>query len=577
MRTSLQAFLVFVVLSSARSGAAETDPADLVIVGGQVITLDAQDRIAEAIAVREGRIVAVGTNADVEKLAGPQTKVVRLQGQSVCPGFIETHCHAVGVAKASVTGEYAELGSIGEIQEWIRRRAAQVPAGTWIEVPRNEITRLKERRHPTPTEFDAACTTHPVLYTSVTKHVLNSLGWKTIGAAEPKATIPDADIVRNEVGRPLLMRGGNSHLRKYLPSSTVSRPDTLAALERVLARYNEVGITHIFERATDNDGLGMFRELKERGRLPLRVTGTFRFSPRSAEQVEAFVKKLGLKPREGDDWIKAGPLKITVDGGIHWGTTWLSEPYGEKRTNFYRNLDPQYRGEQFYDLETMKTVFAAGNRLGWQWSAHVTGDEGTRNVLQAVAAVAADDPTMRERRFTLIHSYFPAPDIVKSAAELGVGVDTQGYLYYKDADVLADIYGKPWAERFIGLAEWAKAGVPVSINSDHMIGLDPDHAMNSFNPALMLWIAVVRRSQGGEVYGPEQRLSRLDALRSITHWAAKLSFDEERMGTLETGKLADITVLDGDYLQCAEDDIRKLKPLRTIVGGTTVFAAEKSN
>ena len=577
MRTSLQAFLVFVVLSAARSGAAETEPADLVIVGGQVITLDAQDRIAEAIAVRGGRIVAVGTNADVEKLAGPQTKVVRLQGQSVCPGFIETHCHAVGVAKATVTGEYAELGSIGEIQEWIRRRAAQVPAGTWIEVPRNEITRLKERRHPTPTEFDAACTTHPVLYTSVTKHVLNSLGWKTIGAAESNATIPDADIVRDEVGRPLLMRGGNAHLRKYLPSSTVSRPDTLAALERVLARYNEVGITHIFERATDNDGLGMFRELKERGRLPLRVTGTFRFSPRSAEQVEAFVKKLGLKPREGDDWIKAGPLKITVDGGIHWGTTWLSEPYGEKRTNFYRNVDPQYRGEQFYDLETMKTVFAAGNRLGWQWSAHVTGDEGTRNVLRAVAAVAADDPTMRKRRFTLIHSYFPAPDIVKSAAELGVGVDTQGYLYYKDADVLADIYGKPWAERFIGLAEWAKAGVPVSINSDHMIGLDPDHAMNSFNPALMLWIAVARRSQGGEVYGSEQRLSRLDALRSITHWAAKLSFDEARIGTLETGKLADITILDGDYLQCEEDDIRKLKPLRTIVGGATVFAAEKSN
>ena len=280
---------------------------------------------------------------------------------------------------------------------------------------------------------------------------------------------------------------------------------------------------------------------------------------------------MGLKPREGDEWIKAGPLKITVDGGIHWGTTWLSEPYGPRRTEFYRNPDPTYTGEKFYDLATMQTVFAAGNRLGWQWSAHVTGDEGTRNVLAAVEAVAKEDPTIRDRRFTLIHSYFPAPDIVRKAAELGVGVDTQGYLYYRDADTLHDIYGPAWAERFLGLGDWARAGVPVSINSDHMIGLNPDRAMNAFNPALMLWIAVARKSEGGKVYGPEQRLSRLDALRSVTHWAAKLSFDEDKLGTLESGKLADFVVLDGDYLACPEDDIRRLKVLRTVVGGTTVF------
>ena len=558
-------------LASVAASADAPPPADLVVLGGRIITLDPQERIVEALAVRDGRIVKLGSTREVTELQGPTTQVVSLQGQSVVPGFIETHCHAVGVARDSVHNEYVELSSIAEIQDWIRREAARKSPGTWIEVPRNEITRLRERRHPTPAEFDAACTSHPVLYTSVTKHVFNSLGWKAIGVVDAESTVPAGEVLRNSGGEPVLLRGGSAHVRKFLATPAVTRDETTAALEKVLARYNEVGITHIFERATDNEGLGLFRELKERGRLPVRVTGTFRFSPRTAEQVEAFVAKLGLKPREGDDWIKAGPLKITVDGGIHWGTTWLSEPYGPRRTEFYRNADPSYSGEKLYDLATMQTVFAAGNRLGWQWSAHVTGDEGTRNVLAAVEAVAKEDPTIRERRFTLIHSYFPAPDIVRTAAELGVGVDTQGYLYYKDADTLNDVYGPAWAERFLGLGAWARAGVPVSINSDHMIGLDPDRAMNAFNPALMLWIAVARKSEGGKVYGPEQRLSRLDALRSVTHWAAKLSFDEDRLGTLESGKLADFVILDGDYLDCSEDDIRRLKVLRTVVGGTTVF------
>ncbi len=111
----------------------------------------------------------------------------------------------------------------------------------------------------------------------------------------------------------------------------------------------------------------------------------------------------------------------------------------------------------------------------------------------------------------------------------------------------------------------------MATNSDHMIGLDPDHAMNSFNPALMLWIAVARKADTGRVWGEQQKLSRLDALRSITLWAAWLSFDEDKLGSLEPGKLADLVVIDRDYLACPEDEIRAIKPRRTIVGGRTVF------
>ena len=550
---------------------AQAQEADLLLTHGRIVTLDGFERTMEAMAVKDGKVVATGTNAALAAMKGPRTEVLDLAGKMVLPGFIETHCHSVGVAREAVTDTYQELHSIAEMQAWIAQRAKQVPPGAWIEVPRNEITRLKEHRHPTPEELDAGTTEHPVLYTSVTKHVLNSAGWKAIGVVDEKSTIPDGEILRNAEGRPELIRGGSVTVHRNLQAPKVGREPWLAELKKLHGIYNSVGITSIFERATDKEGMGMFAALRDKGDLNVRVTGTFRFSATTPAAVEKAIASTGWLPGQGDEWVKAGPLKITVDGGIHWGTTWLSEPYGAKRTAFYRNPDPSYTGSHNFTPEEMKMIFGIGTRQGWQMSAHVTGDAGTQAVLEAVAAVAREQPVIKERRFTLIHSYFPNPSILKLCKDLGVGVDTQGYLYYRDADILAEIYGEPWAERFIGLGDWARAGVPVAINSDHMSGLDPDHAMNSFNPFLMLWIAVARQTDQGHVHGARQKLSRLDALRAVTLWAAWLGFDEKKTGSLEPGKLADFVVIDRDYLNCAEDEIRQIHALRTVVGGRTVF------
>jgi predicted amidohydrolase YtcJ len=491
----------------------------------------------------------------------------------VLPGFIETHCHSIGAARDAVNNTYADLRSIAEVQEWIRGRTKVLAPGTWIEVPRNDITRLKEHRHPTPQELDAATTEHPVIYTSVLKHVLNTAGFRAIGVVDGSSTIPDGEILHDAEGRPALIRGGNVTVRQFMQPPVVPKEKLMESLKKLHRIYNSVGITSIFERATDREGMMTFRELRDQDELTVRVTGTYRFSANTGEGVEKAIAKFGFKPGEGDDWVKAGPLKITVDGGIHWGSTWLSEPHGAKRAAFYRNADPDYGGQRNYTPEQMRTVFATANRLGWQMSTHVTGDGGTEAVLDAVAAVAQDQPDIRQRRFTLIHAYFPSPAIVEKAKALGVGVDTQSYVYQRDADILAEVYGQPWADRFIGLGDWVRAGVPVAINSDHMIGLDPDHSMNSFNPFLMLHIAVTRKTDSGAVHGAHQKLSRLDALRTVTQWAAWLSFDEDKLGTLEAGKLADCVIIDRDYLTCPEEDIRSIRGLKTLVGGTVVHEA----
>lgn len=545
--------------------------ADEVYVNGRVVTLDVGEHVAEALAIRDGKLLVVGSNADVRRAAESDAKVYDLGGLMVLPGLIESHCHSIGAAKAALEGDYQELHSIEEIQTWIRERAAKVAPGTWIEVPRNEITRLKERRFPTPEELNAATRDHPVLFVSVTKSVLNDAGWKALGVVDEKSTVAGGTVVF-EKGRPVLMRGGQAALRSLMPSAPVPSPDAVVAKVKALHHvYNSVGITSIFERATDRPGYDLFRRLADTGELTTRVRSTFRFSAKDEAGVETYVKKLGLKPGEGDDMVRATCLKITVDGGIHWGTTWLSEPHGERRTAFYRNTDSAYTGEHYYTPGQMRSIFSAANRLGWPMSAHVTGDGGAMEVLRAVESVSREQPDIRERRFNLIHCYFPSAEMVTLAKRLQAGVDTQGYLYFRDADFISTIYGENWAERFLGLGSWVKGGVPVAVNSDHMIGFDPDHAMNSFNPFLMLSIAVTRKDDQGRVHGEKQKLSRLDALRTVTSWAAWLSFDEQRLGSLEAGKLADFVVIDRDYLNCPESDISAIKPVLTILGGRRVF------
>ena len=176
--------------------------ADTVLLGGKIITVDAQDNIRQALAVRDGRIMAVGSDAEIGPLIGEKTAVINLQGKMVVPGFTEEHVHATDVASASLGTPYTVLSSIAEVQDWIRRYAAKAPAGTWIVVPRSDITRLAERRHPTVAELDAACTTHPVAFNAARKWVLNTRGLQEAGILKGVSKVPG--------GRVLLDRGGQS-------------------------------------------------------------------------------------------------------------------------------------------------------------------------------------------------------------------------------------------------------------------------------------------------------------------------------------------------------------------------------
>ncbi|MBI4622188.1 MAG: amidohydrolase [Verrucomicrobia bacterium] len=562
----LSAGLALVVVPPLKAAAPE-----LVIVNGRIVTGEASGTVREALAVREGRIVAVGTTREISRLADVSTQTVDLEGKMVLPGLYEAHVHARRASLAYLRDPHQELRTITEIQEWVRQRAREVPTGEWIRIPRNEITRSRERRHPTVAELDAACTTHPVVFDAVRKLVLNTRGFRELGITEETKSVPGGEIIRGANGRLRFLVTSSPQLTsRFAARDTATDDQKREALLKLHRAYNAAGITTIFERGSLMDEYRVYEKLQSAGLLSVRTRFTM-FAPfKTAEDVESFVKKENIRPGHGDDWLSIGTLKIMADGGIHWGNTRLSEPYGAKRTEFYGHSDPAFRGDMTATDEQMRAVFGAAARLGWQMIVHVTGDGGVDAVLRAMEAVNKEVP-LQGKRFMLTHAYFPSPGLAARAGALGMGVDTQAYTFLMDAPFINDIYGPEWAERFIGLGHWARGGVPAIISSDHMVGYDPDHSMNSYNPFIGLYAAVSRRSENGQVFGPGQRLSRIEALRAVTAIPAYLNFEENKSGTLEAGKFADFVVIDRDYLKCPEEEIRGIKVLRTVVGGKTVF------
>ena len=550
-------------------------PADLVIFNGKILTLDANSTRASAVAIKDGIFVAVGSDADIRKRVGPQTRTIDARGKSVIPGIIESHVHATGASRGEANQPFKQLHSIGEIQDWVRERAKALPAGNWIQLPRVDVTRIRERRIPTRADLDAAAPNHPAVFTwqyaNKTRQILNTRAIAAAGITRDTQAPKGGNVLLGPDGNPTgVIENASALLIRFLPARSVPEEKYHDSLVTLLQRYNEIGITSITERNSNVEGFRTYEKLKAQGRLPVRVTVTIGLSTDgSVEGTEKAIARIPFKTGDGDEWVKVGPLKVGVDGGALYGTAYMREPYGPRAFSLYGISDPAYRGDLRISAENLKNIIRTGHRMGWQMSSHVTGDAGVDAVLDAVEASNADSP-VAPRRYNLIHAYFPDPATAQRVARLGVVVDTQPAWFYKDGDALLDALGKERMERFIGLQTWRQAGAKVALNADHMQGFDPDTSLNPYNPFLAMQAAVTRKTEGGKVIGPKQRVTREEALRMFTIDAAWMSFDETRKGSIEVGKLGDVAILTGDFLTTPESELNKLRAQATIVGGKVV-------
>lgn len=572
------------------------------IVNARVLTLDASGRVAQAVAIRDGRFVAIGSNLEVRRLVEtwpgiPGFRVVDAGGRTIIPGLIDSHVHALMVAAAEARQPFPALSSIADVQAWIRKEAEGAPPGTWIWSPRIFPTRLREHRFPTRAELDAAAPDLPVAIDGAYAWMLNSAALRAANITAATPNPPGGAIVKDAAGEPTgLLRNVGDLLARFRGTAADTVP--IEMLDRVHEAYAQSGITSVIERGATLDGWRAYEELRKFRRgakgsplndLRVRAAVTVRIPrPEDAAATEQFVRELPFKPGEGDDWLAARQLKIVVDGGILAGTSYMREPYGLDSRALYGVDDPAYRGFLTLTREQIASAIAIGHAHGWQMVAHVTGDAGVDTVLDAIEAAQAT-PTenavqpknlavSKDRRHTLLHAYFANTASAARAARLGVSIDTQPAWYYKDADALLPALGAPRLEHFIGIRTWLDAGAHVAINTDHMFGLDPNTSLNPFNPFLTMATAVTRRTEGGQVIGPNETITRQQALRMMTIEAARLSFDEARKGSIEVGKLADLTMLSDPILTVPEDRLRDITSDLTVVGGRITFErGQRSN
>jgi predicted amidohydrolase YtcJ len=576
-------FVLFLIVALAqtspgRRGAGEggPPPADLVLVNARILTVDAAFSTAAALAVRDGRFAAVGSNEEVRRHVGPSTRVIEGRGRTVVPGFIDTHVHALDVASAEATQPFRNLRSIAEVQDWLRAETPRRPRGTWIWTPRTFPTRLREHRFPTRRELDAAAPDHPVVVDCAYAFALNSAALRAAGITRESANPPGGAIVKDAAGEPTgLLRNAGGLLARFRPAI---EDVPLETLERVHRQYLAAGITSVIERGATLAGFETYRRLKNAGRLPVRATVTIRVpAANDSAGVRRFVEGLPFAFGDGDEWLKAGPLKIVADGGILIGTSFMRRPFGRGGQALYALDNPDDRGFLTLTPEQIASAIGIIHGRGWQMVAHVTGDAGVDVVLDGIEAAQKQPPgpPNSDRRHTVIHGYFVNPESASRAARLGVLVDTQPAWHFKDGDALAAALGADRLAHFIGLKTLRQAGVEVAINTDHMFGLDANDAMNPFNPLLTIYAATTRRTESGRVLGPDEAVTRQEALRMMTSGAARFSFDEKQRGSIEAGKLGDFVILDDHFLTVPADRLRTMRPDVTVVGGRVAFEREK--
>jgi hypothetical protein len=567
----LQRMMCVAALALAGAAAGRGAEADLILHNGKIVTVDAGFSVQQAVAIRGDRIAAVGSDqAILNAERGTHTKLIDLHGRMVLPGLFDSHVHPLGGALSEFRAPLPVLDSFAAVQSFIRQQAAKTPPGEWIVVPRTFPTRLRELRMPTREVLDVD-TAHPVMFDASYVVVVNSLGLKRSGITRDTPNPARGEIVKDAHGEPNgILKNAQSLLKGLKPEGQFTEREQLQALEEMLQRYVAAGLTSIGDGAVQENEIRLYRTLKAQNRLPLRVTMTWwHNAAKPIEELRKEIQSADVTTNSGDEWLRFGAFKINVDGGMTIGTAFQREPYGPFGAQLYGKTDPQDRGQLFESPEKLLAILRIARDAKWQLSAHCQGGGAIDGFLQALAALDREAP-IAPTRSHLIHASFQSPAAIAEMKRMGVLADVQPAWLYLDSPALEKVFGSDGMRYFFPLRSYLDAGIGIAGGSDHMIGHDKNSATNPYNPFLGLWTAVTRLNTRNEVVHAEERITRAEALRMYTTGAAYRHFAENSRGSIERGKLADLVVIDRDYLTCPEEEIRRIEPIAVMIGGRIV-------
>ncbi len=560
-------------IAGMQIAAVSAEPADLVLRGGTVVTMDNGRPQAEAIAIKHDRILAVGSAAELQSMIGPETKVIELRGRMAMPGFIEGHGHFLSLGDSLRKLDLTQARSWEDVVDLVAAEAKNTPPGQWI-VGRgwhqgkwNKPPQPNVQGYPVHDALSRVTPVHPVLLTHGTGHMTfaNAKAMELAGVSEKTAEIAGGEILRDATGRPTGAFRENAsrpihqaHARSLAGRTAEQRrTETIEMVRLAAEECVKHGVTSFQDAGTGTSDVDVLRSLAEEGKLPLRLWIMLNDSNDELARKLAEYRVVGA----ADNHITVRGIKRLIDGAIGTHGAWLLSPYDDL---------PMSTGNNTLPIASLERTAELTVQHQYQLCVHAIGDRANREVLDLYERTFAKH-TMNgaDLRWRIEHAQHIDPADIPRFKQLGVIASMQANHATSDGPFVVARLGQRRAK--LGSYAWRSlldAGAVVINGTD--VPVEPVAPLGSF------YASVTRKMANGEAFFPEQCMTREEALASYMRAAAFAAFEEQEKGTLEPGKLADIVVLSHDLRTVAAEEIPRVRVEMTIVGGKVVYNAAES-
>ena len=546
------------------------NPADLILLNGKIVTLDPAQPEVHAIAVRGGRIVAVGSQAEAQQLKGPATRVIDLGGKLAIPGLIEGHGHFMGVGEAQMNLKLSTARNWDDIVAMVAAAAKTAKPGAWImgrgfhQSKWDKVPQPNVQGFPVHAGLSKISPNNPVWLEHASGHA-SMVNAAALKAAEITAATPDppgGEILKDANGQPtgllneraqgLLRPAYNAYLSRRSPAEIEA--DGRHKVELAARECVANGITTFEDAGSSFETVDLIKRVAGEGKLDLRLWMMLNESNSNLQRDIASYRLQDF----ADHHLTVRAIKRVADGALGSRGAWMLEPYSDL---------PSSAGLNTEKMEAVRETAEIAIAHGFQLCVHAIGDRANREVLNVYEAAFAANPDKHDLRWRIEHAQHLNPADIPRFGKLGVIAAMQAIHCTSDAPFVIPRLGEKRAEE--GAYVWRSL-----LDSGAVVGNGTDAPVEEVNPIACYYAAVTRKTKDGSLFFPKQCMTRIEALKSYTLSNAFAAFEEDQKGSLVAGKLADITVLSSDILTVPASQIPSTHVVYTIIGGKVVYAAQ---